>query len=91
VQSGHPIILVAPATLIVFLPLACADNGPDADPSRTRIRDSADIRIVENQSPPQGSRLDWRIGPAPTVTIGDVDGEDPPRSGRKFRADLHNG
>ncbi len=76
-QSRHPITLVAPAALIIFLPLACADNDPDPDPTRTRIRDSAGIRIVENQTPPQDSRLDWRIGPQATVTIGNVDGEDP--------------
>ena len=40
-------------------------------------RDSAGIRIVENASPEEGSRLHWVIGPEPDVTIGDIDGEDP--------------
>ena len=40
-------------------------------------RDSAGIRIVENASPEDGSRLHWVIGPEPDVTIGDIDGEDP--------------
>lgn len=40
-------------------------------------RDSAGIRIVENASPTEGSRLHWVIGPEPDVTIGDIDGEDP--------------
>ena len=39
--------------------------------------DSAGIRIVENASPEEGSRLHWEIGPEPDVTIGDIDGEDP--------------
>ena len=33
--------------------------------------------IIENARPPEGSRLGWRIGPEPTVSIGVVDGEDP--------------
>ena len=67
-----------PASILgVFFSLACTDTGPDSDPSRTQIRDSADIRIVENQTPPQGYRLPWRIGPEPTVSIGEVDGEEP--------------
>ena len=77
VKSRHSIALVAPAVLAVFLALACADSGPDSDPSRAQIRDSADIRIVENQTPPEASRLDWRIGPEPTVSIGEMDGEEP--------------
>ena len=40
-------------------------------------RDSAGIRIVENASPAEGSRLHWVIGPEPDVSIGDIDGEDP--------------
>ena len=40
-------------------------------------RDSAAIRIVENASPPEGSRLGWRIGPEPSLSIGKFDGEDP--------------
>ena len=39
--------------------------------------DSAGIRIVENGSPEEGSRLHWVIGPEPDVSIGDIDGEDP--------------
>ena len=31
------------------------------------VRDSADVRIIENLQPPSGSRLDWHIGTAPTV------------------------
>lgn len=43
----------------------------------SEARDSAGIRIVENASPEEGSRLHWVIGPEPDVSIGDIDGEDP--------------
>ena len=76
-KSLHPIARVTASILGVLIPLACGDSGPDSDPSRTQIRDSADIRIVENETPPQDSRLPWRIGPEPTVSIGKVDGEEP--------------
>ena len=76
-NSRIPIAFVAASILGVLIPLACADQGPDSDPSRTQIRDSADIRIVENESPPDDSRLPWQVGPEPTVSIGEVDGEEP--------------
>ena len=46
------------------------------DPTLSTISDSAGIRIVENARPPEGSRL-WRVGPEPSVTIGEVEGEEP--------------
>lgn len=54
---------------------ARVDDGEDPFPSETW--DSAGIRIVENARPQDGSRLPWMIGPDPSVSIGDVDGEDP--------------
>lgn len=44
---------------------------------RSTVRDSAGVEIVENERPPDGSRLGWRIGSAPSVSIGQVEGEDP--------------
>lgn len=44
---------------------------------RFTVRDSAGVEIVDNERPPDGSRLGWRIGPAPSVSIGRVEGEDP--------------
>ena len=41
----------------------------------TVIRDSADVRIVENARPPDGSRL-WQVGPEPSLSIGDREGGD---------------
>lgn len=47
-------------------------------PQQTVFRDSAGIRIVENTRPPEGSRLDWRIGAEPLVSIGSaMEGEKP--------------
>ena len=51
----------------------------DADSQATPghlVRDSAGIRIVENEQPVEGSRLGWEIGPRPAVTIGAVEAVD---------------
>ena len=68
------------ATLVCLVALACQQEdrqqeGPTGLPSF--IRDSAGIRITENARPPEGSRLPWRIGPEPTVSIGELEGEEP--------------
>ena len=68
------------ATLVALAALACQQDrerqeSPPTLPSL--IRDSADIWITENPRPPEGSRLPWRIGPEPTVSIGKLEGEDP--------------
>ena len=57
--------------------LACGDPGSDPALSGVAIRDSAGIRIVENPLPPEDSRLDWQIGPEPTLSIGELEGEKP--------------
>ena len=57
--------------------LACGDPGSDPELSGVAIRDSAGIRIVENPLPPEDSRLDWQIGPEPTLSIGELEGEKP--------------
>ena len=70
--------------------VACAgDHETDtATGIHTQLRDSAGIRIVENASPPEGSRLDWQLGPEPLVSIGKVDGEDPYLFTRIFGATM---
>ena len=59
---------------------ACADP-PSADgDSRAlepAVRDSAEVRIIENPRPPSGSRLGWRVGTEPEVSIGAREGEGP--------------
>ncbi len=39
------------------------------------VRDSAGVTIVENERPAAGTRLGWRIGPEPTLSIGAVEGD----------------
>lgn len=70
--------------------MACAESQ-EADGQagiQTEFRDSAGIRIVENASPPEGSRLGWRLGPEPLVSIGKVEGEEPYLFTRIFGATM---
>ncbi len=59
---------------------ACGDppspNGDSAALEAT-VRDSAEVRIIENPRPPTGSRLDWLVGTEPEVSIGAREGEGP--------------
>ena len=71
-----PLIVRRPL-LLALATLACQPGDRAVGNSGIAIRDSAGIRIIENASPPPGSRLDWQIGPEPTVSIGEVDGEEP--------------
>lgn len=70
-------------TSVVLATVACADPGnrasPDEDSTALEptVRDSADVRIIENPRPPSGSRLGWRVGAEPAVSIGQLEGEDP--------------
>lgn len=73
-------------TIAAFAALAAAacQQDPDqqerddrASPPATAVRDSAGILITENDRPADGSRLGWRIGSEPTVSIGAVEGEEP--------------
>ena len=57
--------------------LACQESREEAEEFRAEIRDSAGIRIVENERPPEGSRLGWRIGPEPSASIGALEGDEP--------------
>ena len=56
---------------------ACQQDEPSEGGSGTQPSDSAGIRIVENPPPAGGSRLGWRVGPGPAVSIGAVEGEVP--------------
>ena len=65
------------AALVVVCAVACQEERQGSTGLRSETTDSAGIEIVENARPPEGSRLGWRIGPEPTVSIGEVEGEDP--------------
>ena len=77
-------------TVATLTAMACAGSQEtdSATGVHTEFRDSAGIRIVENANPPESSRLDWRLGPEPLVSIGKVDGEDPYLFTRIFGATM---
>lgn len=62
-------------TVVVPLVAGCQE-GALQDLPDSQVRDSAGIRIVEGARPADDSRLPWRIGPEPTVSIGEVAGEE---------------
>ena len=63
-------------TAAVLAATACGDQGGTIEIG-SEVRDSAGIRIVENERPPDGSRLGWRIDPVQTLSIGALEGEEP--------------
>ncbi|MDE2652179.1 MAG: hypothetical protein OXI71_00030 [Gemmatimonadota bacterium] len=65
------------ATVLVLCAFACQPDEQDALTPQIEIRDSAGIRIIENPRPPEGSRLPWRIGPEPSLSIGERTGDEP--------------
>ena len=70
--------LLGPVSLFTTLAvLSCQpDPSQSIDPEAQR-RTGAAVQIIENARPPEGSRLGWRVGSEPTVSIGALDGEDP--------------
>lgn len=69
--------LGATALVLSLAPIRCGASEGALPTPQVQEKDSAGIRIIENASPPEGSRLRWRIGSQPTVSIGEVDGEEP--------------
>ena len=63
--------------LLSLAVLSCQAENSQAGALAAQVRDSAGIRILENPRPPDGSRLAWRIGPEPEVSIGERDDEEP--------------
>ncbi|MDE2980526.1 MAG: hypothetical protein OXU74_04945 [Gemmatimonadota bacterium] len=68
----HPLL-----SLMSLAALACEQGRQSAPSLPTQTRDSAGIRIVENERPPDDSRLGWTIGPEPAVLIGLLEGKEP--------------
>ena len=62
--------------LLALAPACGSEDLEELPDAGTQARDSAGIRIIQN-SPPDGSRLPWRIGPEPAVTIGRAEGDEP--------------
>lgn len=70
---ARPAGIAAPAIMLASL-TTC---GVEQDVARTlesQARDSAGVMIVENARPAPESRLGWRIGGTPAVSIGTEDG-----------------
>ena len=68
-----------PGVLLVQLAaaLAACQREDSTDGPALESHDSAGIRIVQNDRPAEAYRIPWRIGPEPSVSIGEVTGEDP--------------
>ena len=65
------------AALLAACTVACQVERQGSTALQSETTDSAGIEIVENARPPDDSRLGWRIGPEPTISIGQLEGEDP--------------
>ena len=86
-SSRVSIHCAVPVLLLGLVAAACQPGADQPGPDRLELdetnqplsesHDSAGIRIIENARPAEGSRLAWRIGPEPTVSIGTVRGEEP--------------
>ena len=62
---------------LLVLPAACESSG-DVTPYGLRavVEDSAGIAIAVNEQPAPDSRLPWRFGEQPSLSIGSVDSGD---------------
>ncbi|MDE0358273.1 MAG: hypothetical protein OXN92_11165 [Gammaproteobacteria bacterium] len=63
------------ATIILPVVAACEVESDTGQTLMSEARDSAGITIVENARPAVGSRLTWRIGETPAVSIGAEEGD----------------
>lgn len=54
----------------VALALACADDGGSRTALQCEVADSAGVQVAANSRPDLDSRLEWRIGPEPVLTLG---------------------
>ena len=66
---------LAGACILAGTATACGDAEEHPSGLVSTARDSAGITIMENERPAPGSRLGWRIGEAPTVSIGALEGD----------------
>ena len=65
------------AAMIAAGSMACLQGDGFSAAPESHVRDSAGIQIVENTRPPNRSRLPWRIGPRPTVSMRVPGGHSP--------------
>ena len=55
--------------------VACGVTSDTEQALLSQARDSAGVTVVENARPVPGSRLGWRIGETPAVSIGTEEGD----------------
>ena len=67
---------------------ACQEGGDSAAGLYSEVHDSAGIVVVENARPDDGSRLGWRIGAEPALSIGVLEGEEPYMLHRAYDATM---
>ena len=77
------------AVIVGLGAVACQQDRRSAAELPSEVYDSAGIQIVDNPAPADGSRLNWRIGPKPTVSIGAVEGEEPYLLDNVWDATMH--
>ena len=72
----RPVLLATRLTPIILPLVAACSVEPDAARIlESQARDSAGITIVENARPARDSRLGWRIGETPALSIGAEEGD----------------
>ena len=63
-------------SLLALCSIGCEDTStPTRDGSPSVVWDSAGVIIADNDPPPPDSRLPWRVGVQPSLTIGSIDSE----------------
>jgi len=67
--------LARAALYIVGTAIACTDDDEGTSVPASVVRDSAGVTIVENERPGPDTRLGWRVGTAPAITIGTAVGD----------------
>ncbi|MYA40893.1 MAG: 6-bladed beta-propeller [Gemmatimonadetes bacterium] len=71
--TGRPVLPTLAGVLVVGAIAGC-EEGPDPanwpEQLAYGVRDSAGVTIVASASPATGSRLEWRVGPEPRVSVG---------------------
>ncbi len=72
-QGSSSLVFTRLLLVVAFLAAACT-TGDSADAGYL-VRDSAGIRIVENQAP-RGDTTLWQVGEAPLVDIGVLEGDE---------------
>ena len=68
--------------------VACQQDQQSPAGLQSEVRDSAGVQIVENPRPADDSRLPWRIGPEPSVSIGALEGAEPYMLHRAYDATM---